>query len=156
MDNPAFMVLAVVLMIFGITVGNKVGHDFGRRAETSRTYWLYNLAAFMGSVVLFVIIGVAGLPLLQGLVIGLLTGSVVGLKMGYGEAVGPWRKFDDALNLGDARRRAAEAAKAGEGPECAHASASAKAPATKKGRRERQLISVENKQGQQTHSDKKR
>ncbi len=148
MDNPAFMVLAVVLMIFGITVGNKVGHDFGRKADDSRTYWLYNLAAFAGSVVLFVIIGVAGLPLLQGLVIGLLSGSVVGLKMGYGEAQGPWRKFDDALNLGDARRRAAAEKKAaaanGTEPERAQG---------RRARRERALISVDSKQNTATNAD---
>lgn len=148
MDNPAFMVLAVVLMIFGITVGNKVGHDFGRKADDSRTYWLYNLAAFAGSVVLFVIIGVAGLPLLQGLVIGLLSGSVVGLKMGYGEAQGPWRKFDDALNLGDARRRAAAEKKAaaanGVEPERAQG---------RRARRERPLISVDSKQNTATNAD---
>lgn len=148
MDNPAFMVLAVVLMIFGITVGNKVGHDFGRKADDSRTYWLYNLAAFAGSVVLFVIIGVAGLPLLQGLVIGLLSGSVVGLKMGYGEAQGPWRKFDDALNLGDARRRAAAEKKA--------AAANGVEPERTQGRRarrERPLISVDSKQNTATNAD---
>lgn len=148
MDNPAFMVLAVVLMIFGITVGNKVGHDFGRKADDSRTYWLYNLAAFAGSVVLFVIIGVAGFPLLQGLVIGLLSGSVVGLKMGYGEAQGPWRKFDDALNLGDARRRAAAEKKA--------AAANGVEPERTQGRRarrERPLISVDSKQNTATNAD---
>lgn len=148
MDNPAFMVLAVVLMIFGITVGNKVGHDFGRKADDSRTYWLYNLAAFAGSVVLFVIIGVAGFPLLQGLVIGLLSGSVVGLKMGYGEAQGPWRKFDDAFNLGDARRRAAAEKKAaaanGVEPERAQG---------RRARRERPLISVDSKQNTATNAD---
>ena len=148
MDNPAFMVLAVVLMIFGITVGNKVGYDFGRKADDSRTYWLYNLAAFAGSVVLFVIIGVAGFPLLQGLVIGLLSGSVVGLKMGYGEAQGPWRKFDDALNLGDARRRAAAEKKA--------AAANGVEPERTQGRRarrERPLISVDSKQNTATNAD---
>lgn len=150
MDNPAFMVLAVVLMIFGITVGNKVGHDFGRRADDSKTYWLYNLAAFAGAVVLFVVIGVAGLPLLQGLVIGLLSGAVVGLKMGYGEAQGPWKKFDDALNLGDARRRAAAEKRAGHTGSNADR---AGRPKSRRSRRERALISVENKQNTATTAD---
>lgn len=76
-----------------------------RWAITKRDYWLCNLAVVVIAVLLFAFIPV---PLIQVLVVGLLAGSIAGLKMSFGESTGPWKVLDRFLNVNKAHRETAE------------------------------------------------
>ena len=70
-------------------------------------------------------------PLVQFAPIGWLGGFIAGLKMSFGESVGPWRKHDEVFNVNKAHRAAADAGDAEE-----------RRRARRNGAADRQLISV--------------
>ena len=111
MDNPAFIICWVVLLIFGVTVGYKLGHDAGERTVTNRDYWVANGVAVLAGIVVVAAFGLVGLPLLQSVAYGAIAGAITGLKLGFGESVGPWRKHDDFFNVNKRQRDAADSGK---------------------------------------------
>ena len=101
----AFIICALILFVFSVYIGFSCGNAVGQRLER-RGYWTANIAAILVAAVLFVII--ASLPLLYAVVIGLLGGVVAGLKMGFGESVGPWRHVDERLGVNKDHLKARE------------------------------------------------
>jgi len=86
-------VIAAVLLglLGGIFGGLKVGEMIRGRP---RTYWLLNGAAVLAFMVLdFVGLATGQLWLAMG-AIGLMGGTITGLKYGYNESIGIWRKID--------------------------------------------------------------
>lgn len=114
MTDPAFIICAALVLIFGIVIGNRIGQELGEHVVTTRSYWLCNAGALVAGILLVAVLGVLGLALIQPGVLGLMAGAIVGLKMSFGESVGPWRVLDRALNVNRAHRETAER---GTGPE---------------------------------------
>lgn len=106
MGSPAFIICFLVLFVFGTYLGFSLGQAAGARSVTASQYWKWNGVAVAATVVASFVL--AGLPLLYGLVIGLLAGFIVGAKMAFGESVGPWRKHDEAFNVNRGHRDAAD------------------------------------------------
>lgn len=106
MTDPAFIISALVLFVFCLYMGFTVGSYVGKRAVTSREYWKYNIIGVLGAVLLTAL--VAALPLLMVAPLGLLGGWIAGLKMGFGESVGPWKLHDKAFNVNRGHRETAE------------------------------------------------
>ncbi len=110
MGDTAFVILFALLFVFSVYIGFTIGERWGERAVDARAYWLYNLAAILVCVVLTAVLTL--LPLLYATPLGLLMGSIVGLKMGFGESVGPWRLLDRFFNRNRGQRGVDAARKA--------------------------------------------
>ena len=106
MTDPAFIISFAVLFIFCIYLGFSIGSWAGKRAVTTREFWTYNIIAVVACVVATVL--VSWLPLLYAAPLGLLGGTIAGLKMGFGESVGPWRAHDRIFNVNKSHRETAE------------------------------------------------
>ena len=99
----AVAVMALVLFLFGIVSGVGLGDELSRRCVTKREYGLANAGVVL----------VTGLSVLMGLVIGLMAGAVAGLKLGFGESVGPWKFVDKTFRANkDQLRRAKDGKRA--------------------------------------------
>lgn len=67
---------------------------------TKRDYWIANFAGAAAVVLLTWVFSL--FPLVQFAPIGWLGGFIAGLKMSFGESVGPWRKHDEVFNVNKA------------------------------------------------------
>lgn len=103
--DVAFLICSILLFGFGIVIGSAVGEAAGARAETAAAYWKMNAVAVAVAVIAVAVL--SALPLLYSLVIGLLAGAIVGMKMSFGESVGPWRVHDRIFNVNRSHREAA-------------------------------------------------
>lgn len=115
MTNPAFIILFAILFLFSVYIGFLIGQTVcEQRVVTARSYWAWNIGGIALAVVLSVFL--AALPLLYAALFGLLAGYIAGMRMSFGEAVGPWKMLERFLNregrqkvagdeTGDARRR---------------------------------------------------
>ena len=106
MNDPAFIICFIVLLIFSIYMGFTVGSWAGQRAVTTRDYWKYNIVAIVGCVVVTALI--SWVPLLYAVPLGALGGGIAGLKMGFGESVGPWVVHDRVFNVNRKQREATQ------------------------------------------------
>ena len=106
----AFGILFLVLLVFSIYIGFALGSSFGAKLEDSGAYWKANLAGVGVAVLVTAVVSL--LPLLAAAPIGMLGGWIAGLKMGFGESVGPWKVHDRVFNV---NRSHTEAAKRGTG-----------------------------------------
>lgn len=93
-DGFAGAVVALLLFFFGIVTGAGIGDRLAPRCVTRREYWLANAGILLVGAVLSALVLLSTLTMLVGLVIGLMAGSVAGLKMAFGESVGPWKAHD--------------------------------------------------------------
>lgn len=110
MTDPAFIILFVILLIFSIYLGFTIGSHWGASALTTRGYWLRNLLAVVICIVATAVLTLV--PLLSAVPVGFLGGCLTGLKMGFGESAGPWKRVDRFFNVNKAHR---DAAKRGSG-----------------------------------------
>ena len=86
-----FVVLALLLFLFAIYIGFLCGQwACEKRVITKRDYWIANFAGAAAVVLLTWVFSL--FPLVQFAPIGWLGGFIAGLKMSFGESVGPWRK----------------------------------------------------------------
>lgn len=103
----AFVVSFAVLGVLGILIGFRLGTELGERAVTAGEFWGMNAALLAGGIVLGALIGAAGLVLLEAVPVGIIAGGLTGLKMAFGESVGPWKFVDRFFNINKAHQRAA-------------------------------------------------
>lgn len=108
----AFFIASAVLLVLGILIGQRVGSELGQRAETSKQYWLWNLAVVAGGIVAIAVLGLMTLVLFEAVALGFIAGGVVGLKLAFGESSGPWKAHDRFYNVNKGHQ---EAAKGGKG-----------------------------------------
>lgn len=101
-----FFICALLLCVFGVYVGFLIGRSLGERAVTTADYWKMNAAAIIVTVLLSFVF--SGLPLLAGAIVGLLAGCIAGIKMGFGESVGPWRRVDRFFKVNSSHVETAE------------------------------------------------
>jgi hypothetical protein len=106
MDNPAFVICALLLFAFSVYIGFLIGNHVGVRAVTKSDYWKLNIAAILICIVLSFFL--SAVPLFYSVDVGLLAGAIVGLKMAFGESVGPWAVHDKMFNVNRAHRETAE------------------------------------------------
>lgn len=100
-------VVAVILFAFGLLLGVRIGDELSGRAVTRRDYWRLNLEVLGVGVLVSAVLWATGWLLLVGASFGLLVGAISGLKMGFGESVGPWGAVDRKLGTNkDQVRRA--------------------------------------------------
>ena len=102
MTDPAFIISFVVLFVFCVYVGFSVGNTVGERTVTTREYWGLNVAVIAVCMLVTAMLG--ALPLLYAVPVGLMAGGITGLKMGFGESVGPWAFIDRFFNINRAHR----------------------------------------------------
>lgn len=104
--------MALVLFLFGIVSGVGLGDELSRRCVTKREYGLANAGVLLVGALASSVVLVTGLSVLMGLVIGLMAGAVAGLKLGFGESVGPWKFADKYFNVNKGQVGRSEAEKA--------------------------------------------
>lgn len=125
-------VLALVLLLFGIFAGVGAGDILAKKCVTRREYVRMNLLVLAAGVVATALVCLTGLFMLILFVFGVMAGTLAGLKMGFGESVGPWEKVDRAFKVNkDHVRRA-------DHPEDAEAARRAR----REGRAEPELMSA--------------
>lgn len=129
MDAFAGVVFALMLLLFGIVTGVGVGERLAPRCVTRRDYWVHNLVVLLVGALVTAVVNLSPFPVLTALVIGLIAGTVAGLKLGFGESVGPWHKVDTYFRV---NRDQVERA---EDPEAAEDARRARHNAHKKGKR---------------------
>ncbi len=105
------IIVTMLFGVLGIVIGWKVGTVWGASATTNRQYWLRNLAAVLIGIVLSCVVTMSGFVTLAGLAIGLIGGTVAGLKMGFGKSVGAWEKHDRFFRVNKDQVAASESAK---------------------------------------------
>ena len=78
----AVAVMALVLFLFGIVSGVGLGDELSRRCVTKREYGFANAGVLLVGALVSSVVLVTGLPVLMGLVIGLMAGAIAGLELG--------------------------------------------------------------------------
>ncbi len=102
-----FVILFALLFIFSVYIGFLAGQAICvRHVVTRRDYWVANIAGLVIAVLVSALL--AALPLLYAVAFGALAGYIAGLKMSFGESVGPWKAADKFFNVNKAHRRTAE------------------------------------------------
>ena len=101
----AFAIIYVMVFGFAVYIGFLLGDSWGKRIVTTRAYWLCNAAMLVGTVLLVSLVMV---PFIQVSAMGVLMGSIAGIKMGFGESTGPWKWLDNFMDINRRHRRVAE------------------------------------------------
>ena len=101
----AFAIIYVMVFGFAVYIGFLLGDGWGKRIVTTRAYWLCNAAMLVGTVLL---VSLVMAPFIQVSAMGVLTGSIAGIKMGFGESVGPWKWLDNFMDINRRHRKVAE------------------------------------------------
>ena len=84
MDAFAGAVFALMLFLFGIVTGD---------------YWVHNIVVLLVGAASVVVVNLTPFPVLMALAVGLVAGTVAGLKLNFGESVGPWHRVDDYFHV---------------------------------------------------------
>lgn len=101
-------VLSLVFFVFGIVTGVGVGERLVVRCVTKREYLIANvLTVLIGAVVSFVVL-ITPWPTLVALTVGLIAGTIAGLKLGFGESVGLWKPLDKFFRVNQDQVRRSE------------------------------------------------
>lgn len=109
----AVAIMALFLLLFGIVTGVGLGDELSKRCVTKGEYLRANLGALLLGSVACALVLMSGLTVLLGLVIGIVAGTITGLKMGFGESVGPWKFVDKHFRANkDQLRRSENSAQA--------------------------------------------
>lgn len=101
----AFAIVNVLVFGFAVYIGFLLGDGWGKRIVTAKAYWLCNLGMLVGVVLLVTLVAV---PLIQVCAMGVLAGVIAGLKMGFGDSVGPWKWLDNFMDVNRRHRKVAE------------------------------------------------
>lgn len=107
MSAFAAAIVAIMLLLFGIVVGYRIGDELSKQVVTTREYHLANLKVLLVGVACGVAVGFTGLTMLATIPVGGMAGAISGLKMGFGESAGPWKFVDKTFRVNpDHLRRA--------------------------------------------------
>lgn len=100
-------IVAILLFFFGLGIGYKYGEDKGVQCVTTREYTVANIHVLVVGVLVSALIWASGWLMLAGIAVGGMAGALVGLKLTFGESVGPWKVHDRVLHVNkDQLRRA--------------------------------------------------
>lgn len=101
----AFAIVYVMVFGFAVYIGFLLGDGMGKRMVTKRQYWLGNACALVGVIVF---VSLVRSPFVQVSAMGVLAGGIAGLKMGFGESVGPWKWLDNFMDINRRQRKVAQ------------------------------------------------
>ena len=104
----AITVVFLLLFLFGMLLGVRIGDGLSHKCVTKKQYFLYNLGIFGVGVLLSFMTAISTFQIFIGLDIGLIGGALAGLKMGFAESAGPWKFFDKFFGVNKKHRKAAE------------------------------------------------
>ena len=107
-DGFAQAIIVLLFFGFGIVTGVGVGERLATRCVTRREYVLANVAVLLVGAVLVAFATLTPAAVAVGLVIGLMAGTIAGLKMGFGESVGPWKAHDRYFRVNKDQLRRSE------------------------------------------------
>lgn len=109
----AVAVLALVLFLCGIVFGMGLGDELAKRCVTKGEYARANVLTLLVGALATALVVMTTLTVLVCLVIGAMAGTVAGLKLGFGESVGPWKFVDRTFHANkDQLRRAKDSKRA--------------------------------------------
>lgn len=80
-------------------IGFHIGGEYAEKCVTKSEYIRANFVVLALGVVVSAIIWMTGLVMLAFCAIGFIAGGIAGLKMGFGESVGPWKVVDRFLHI---------------------------------------------------------
>ena len=101
-------IFALMFLLFGTVTGVGVGERRVKRCVTRREYVIANVITLLVGAVACAIAMLTPIPVLVVLVIGLIGGTVAGLKLGFGESVGPWKAHDRYFRVNKDQLRRSE------------------------------------------------
>ena len=104
----AGLIFALMFLLFGTVTGVGVGERLVKRCVTRREYVIANILTLLVGAVVCAIAMLTPFPVLVVLVIGLIGGTVAGMKMGFGESVGPWKAHDRYFRVNKDQLRRSE------------------------------------------------
>ena len=103
-------IVAILLLLFGIVIGAKIGGELAKQCVTRREYWIANLKVVGVGIVVSALVTATGWLMLAGIPVGGMAGAIATLKMDFGESVGPWKAHDTFFRVNkDQVRRAGSA-----------------------------------------------
>lgn len=103
----SFLILFIILFLFSVYIGFLIGNEVCvKKVVTKRDFWIANIAGIV--IVLVVSLFLSFVPLLYAAAFGALAGCIAGLKMSFGESVGPWKVADKFFNINKGHRKVAE------------------------------------------------
>ncbi len=101
-------IFALMFLLFGTVTGVGLGERLVKRCVTKREYVVANVVTLLVGAVACAIAMLTPFPVLVVLVIGLIGGTVAGMKMGFGESVGPWKAHDRYFRVNKDQLRRSE------------------------------------------------
>lgn len=107
-------VIALLFLLFGIFAGVGAGDILVKRCVSRKDYIRMNLAVLGTGALLTAVVYATGLLMLLMLVFGAMAGTLSGMKMGFGESVGPWKKADSSFGVNKDHVRRSENSAAAE------------------------------------------
>ena len=116
----AGVVFALMFLLFGTVTGVGVGERLVKRCVTRREYVIANVVTLLVGAVACAVAMLTPFPVLVVLVIGLIGGTVAGLKLGFGESVGPWKAHDRYFRVNKDQLRRSENGERAEAVRRAH------------------------------------
>ena len=106
--DVAGLVFALMFLLFGTVTGVGVGERLVVRCVTKREYVIANVIVLLVGAFACAIAMLTPFPVLVVFVIGLIGGTVAGLKLGFGESVGPWKAHDRYFRVNKDQLRRSE------------------------------------------------
>ncbi len=116
----AGVIFALMFLLFGTVTGVGVGERLVKRCVTKREYVIANIVTLLVGAVACAVAMLTPFPVLVVLVIGLIGGTVAGLKLGFGESVGPWKAHDRYFRVNKDQLRRSENGERAEAVRRAH------------------------------------
>ena len=107
-DGFAGAIFALMFLLFGTVTGVGVGERLVGRCVTKREYVIANVITLLVGAVACAVAMLTPFPVLVVLVIGLVGGTVAGLKLGFNESVGPWKAHDRYFRVNKDQLRRSE------------------------------------------------
>ena len=101
-------IFALMFLLFGTVTGVGVGERLVKRCVTRREYVIANVITLLVGAVACAVAMLTPFPVLVVLAIGLIGGTVAGLKLGFGESVGPWKAHDRYFRVNKDQLRRSE------------------------------------------------
>lgn len=87
-------IVAVMLLLFGMVIGTKLGGTLAKSCVTHKDFWLSNLKILGLGACVSALIFATKYFVLAGIPIGAMAAGIAVLKMDFGESVGAWKWHD--------------------------------------------------------------
>lgn len=87
-------IVAVLMLLFGVICGVKLGAECARTCVTHRDYWIAHAKILGAGVLVSAFLFQTGWVLLAGIPFGAMAAALTVLKFEFGESVGPWKWHD--------------------------------------------------------------